>query len=374
MTCTPHRSPPSRRRTGSLLQWALLSTFAGAAITVALMRWRHALTHAASVAESGTERDGGEAAEARGESPMPVRLGRGYQPVREAANDGDGDGERASAPPAAPKDGAARSGGQCCAVQAALPVAGVQVCLLLEKVTAWMSGCAWTNVFFPSTSASYPTTWLTLKDTGVACAITLLVLAWMLLAGGQLSVEGAVEREDVESFFMVNAASFFVGWSWVVVLRDVAAVSGQVAISRPDSMVSSIAHAFGLESAEAVRRSETRAFLRALVGVLFFGPVLSVVVVYAKGVALRAYGRVGGRDVKEMLLALMTQAAARDAEGSTPSRKQRLALARKSSRQNLAAYVGLARTPRDGSPKTVPAPASAVSSGTAPPASASLMV
>jgi hypothetical protein len=51
-----------------------------------------------------------------------------------------------------------------------------------------------------------------------------------VLAGGRLTIESGatVERETVESYFIVNSASFFVGWAWVVALRDIAAVSNQV--------------------------------------------------------------------------------------------------------------------------------------------------
>jgi hypothetical protein len=135
-----------------------------------------------------------------------------------------------------------------------------------------------------------------------------LVLLWLLFAGGQLAVDGAAGRDTVESYFMVNSASFFVGWAWVVTLRDLAAISGQVAVSRPDSMVDSVASVFGLQSAEAVRHAETMSFVRALAGVFLLGPVLSVVVVQLKGAALRAYGDVGGTGVKQRLQDMMEHA------------------------------------------------------------------
>ena len=87
-----------------------------------------------------------------------------------------------------------------------------------------------------------------------------------------------------------------------VTLRDLAAVSGQVTVTNTDSVVSGVAHFFGMETAEAVHEAETASFVRSVLFVLFLGPVLSVVVVWAKGVALRAYSRAGGRSVRPVLL------------------------------------------------------------------------
>ena len=335
-----------------LVTWALLLTFAGAAITVRLMTWREALTDGDDdddddpFAEPRTpqrqEREGGanqwsrlHADEAGAPSFSTTDLfNEAYERRPQSAVE-------------------ARRGHGCCGCnrpdgrRRALRAAGVQVLLLGEKVLAWMAGCAWTTVFFPSTMP-FPSVEQTLSALGVAILLTISALAALTLAGGTLEVEktseDTVERHVVESYFMVNSASFFVGWSWIVVLRDLLALSGQVAVSDTRmSALGRVASFFGLEREKDVRDAETMSFVRALAGVLLFGPVLSVLVVWAKGAALRAYGRAGGRRVTLRLLALVTLATRRmqNKGDSSPARRKRLDLTRQESNNNLALHVGL---------------------------------
>ena len=96
---------------------------------------------------------------------------------------------------------------------------------------------------------------------------------------------------------------FFVGWSWVVVLRDLAAISGQAKLQpiRGD-WYGGFAHVLGLETVETVRAAEYSAFARSLLMIIVFGPLLTVLVIWAKHVALRVYGRAGGKNTKQKLM------------------------------------------------------------------------
>ena len=211
--------------------------------------------------------------------------------------------------------------------------AAVQMLMLFEKVLSWIAGCAWTDVFFASHAAD-PTGWLTFKDFAVAVALTVLALAWMVLTGGiddkVLGLEqgsradgSEVDRSHVESYFLVYSGSFFVGWSWVVVLRDLAAISGQAKLQpiRGD-WYGGFAHVLGLETVETVRAAEYSAFARSLLMIIVFGPLLTVLVIWAKHVALRVYGRAGGKNTKQKLMNLLAKAASEDVEISTPVTKR----------------------------------------------------
>jgi hypothetical protein len=190
--------------------------------------------------------------------------------------------------------------------------AGRQVLLLLEKVIAWITGCAWTNVVF--TSNAKPSVWLVFTDGLVATSLTLATLAFLIVIGGQLQLNEHDERVDravVESYFVCNSASFFVGWSWVVVLRDLAAVSGQLAMPKTTGLMAFL----GFEDAATVERATTSAFWTALVGVTCFGPLLSVLVIWAKQRFLVAYGGVGLPSTRRFLLDLLVRGAEEE-EGS----------------------------------------------------------
>ena len=192
---------------------------------------------------------------------------------------------------------------------------------------AWMAGCAWTDVFFAN-SAPDPSGWLAAKDGAVALMLTGLAVAWMVMHGdlneAALGMERSVrsgkriDRSHVENHFVVYSASFFVGWSWVVLLRDLAAVSGQARI-RPVSgdYLGGVAHLLGFDTVQNVRAAEYNAFARSLLGVIVFGPVLTVLTIYLKGVALRVYGRAGGTRSLIALGKLYAKARDEDAEIET---------------------------------------------------------
>jgi hypothetical protein len=125
---------PSQRHTALhwrlLVQWALLSTLAGAAITVQFMRAREALDRADEREMDGKSHD---------RSPV-----RHWQRL----SDDDDDGQP-SRPTSAVGVASCELCGQTGSVVGswrALRAAAVQVLLLNEKVVAWMVGCAWTDV------------------------------------------------------------------------------------------------------------------------------------------------------------------------------------------------------------------------------------
>lgn len=110
--------------------------------------------------------------------------------------------------------------------------------------------------------------------------------------GGGLHGIAAPEstRMAIVKLYLTSSSTFFVGWSYVVFFRDMAAAWGQSAFALrhafSEDLLAFASHPFGLyaeEDAQAlVREADLTAFAGALGGVLFFGPVLSVAVLYAK--------------------------------------------------------------------------------------------
>ena len=174
---------------------------------------------------------------------------------------------------------------------------------MLERVLTYVTAWAWTDVFFAS--AATPSVWTLLTDCLSAIGLSLAVVMWLVFFGSALQAGGALEisedstagidRSGVESYFMANSASFFVGFAWWKVLRDLAAVSGRVALAGPHAESDAILldTAVGTEGdlfnfyhlLERVQQAETREFYGSLVGNLIYGPVLSVVIIWAKHVA-----------------------------------------------------------------------------------------
>lgn len=302
-----------------LFLWAVALTFSGAAVTGQLLRWQQQIVDA-----DEDDKPASQAAEASW-----IRLE-------------DAEPEERSPPPLQ-REPSDVSRGPCCsrlARRRAVRAAGVQVLILFEKVISWLAGVAWTDVFF-ATSAQ-PGVWLALQHTALAIALTSAVLAWLVFAGGRLNLDASVEdRAEIESYFVVQSASFFVGWSWVVVLRDVAALLGQAEL-RPQGIAGGVAHLLGLESVETVRHAAFMAWLRSFGIMLFFGPVLSGVVIWGKHVALRAYGRAGGVKARQRLLGLLAKAHSEDKELATRlGEKISLLRADRDSRKHLLLAAGI---------------------------------
>jgi hypothetical protein len=107
----------------------------------------------------------------------------------------------------------------------------VQYLEIMEGTLGWVVGCAWSDAFVAYTPLGVNTIerpMVAMEDVGVAAAFTMLGVLWLLLSGQQIGTSSSdaelSQREDVEAFFTTNAFVFFVGWSWVVTLRDATAL------------------------------------------------------------------------------------------------------------------------------------------------------
>jgi len=102
---------------------------------------------------------------------------------------------------------------------------------LMQTTLGWVAGCAWTDV---ATDLWPPTYWdpdpdahgwkVLLLNALWATVLTACAAAYLVLTQTSASeVWGAetTDRDDVERSFITGAFSFFVGWQWVIVLRDV---------------------------------------------------------------------------------------------------------------------------------------------------------
>lgn len=167
--------------------------------------------------------------------------------------------------------------------------AATELILLCERVLSFVTAWAWTDVFFAW--GAQPSGWLTVKDIGIAVTLTLVTILWLASVGGSLAVNAAFERSQIESFFVAHSASFFVGWSWWKVLRDLAAISGRAAL--PTSLASphdidrvrEKLNNVGLNDEALyayVHEAESRELAGALLGNVLFGPVLTVIMIWAK--------------------------------------------------------------------------------------------
>jgi len=174
----------------------------------------------------------------------------------------------------------------------------LQLLTLLESTAGWVTGCAWTNAVTASfgTLQSPPTLEfsVTLSDAALAVGLTLLAVAWLVVTtvatsdgggggggggdggdgggGGARGAEGDDEkRRAVERYFVTNALAFFVGWAWVIFLRDLTTL---------------VATLGGTPGAWAYAREGA--------SVVVFGPVLTLLLLRFKEASLRALDRGGG--------------------------------------------------------------------------------
>ena len=106
---------------------------------------------------------------------------------------------------------------------------------LTQTTLGWVAGCAWTLV---STDLFPPTYWdpdydaqgprVLVYNFLYATTLTALAMLYLLYTGTDPeAVWGAdkTRRQDVERSFLTGAMSFFVGWQWIVVVRDVTVVA-----------------------------------------------------------------------------------------------------------------------------------------------------
>ena len=196
--------------------------------------------------------------------------------------------------------------------------AGRQMLLLLERVFTWLGGCAWASVFLAPTAM--PSLTLALKDFANASGLLALVLVALVLLGGrtervvvgarlelEVELEVEIDRTQAESYFVAKAAAVFVGWAWVVVLQDLAAISDQLMISAPSSL-----NVPGLSEHESTSKQpeiSMSAFLGTLGGVVLAGPLTTLLVIWTKHRLLRAYTRLGQHSSRALLLDLLVRGA-----------------------------------------------------------------
>ena len=132
---------------------------------------------------------------------------------------------------------------------------GAQYLSIMEGTFGWVVGCAFTDALVAYTPLGINTLKkpvVAIEDVLIAAGFTLFGVLWLVASGQQItgakprSDEGAPahappaqssgriapvahrdrssRREEVEAEFATNAFIFFVGWSWVVVLRDITAL------------------------------------------------------------------------------------------------------------------------------------------------------
>ena len=167
----------------------------------------------------------------------------------------------------------------------------LQLLSLLEATAGWVTGCAWTNAVTASfgTLQSPPTLefTVTLSDAGLAVGLTLLAVVWLVVTtvatsgdggggvdggAGTRGADGDDERRRaVERHFITNALAFFVGWTWVILLRDVTTLVATLGPT-PGAWV----------------------YAREGASVVVFGPVLTLLLLRFKEASLRALDRGGG--------------------------------------------------------------------------------
>ena len=149
------------------------------------------------------------------------------------------------------------------------------------------------------------------RDGAVASSLTTLaVVLIVLLPGeklnqnksGRITISGSMNRlingestrMAIVKQTLTTSSTFFVGWAWVVFFRDLAAVTGstslkvwyKAAVMNGDLLEDLSAH-------QLASRTDYTSFLGALGGVLLFGPVLSIAVLYAKSALLERFATFG---------------------------------------------------------------------------------
>ena len=157
----------------------------------------------------------------------------------------------------------------------------IEFLMLTEGATAWVTGCAATDAIVAWTSlGDYPTGSVAMQDLGVCILLTVLAIGWLALSGRRTdapiseSVAKASTREEVELFFMTNALTFVVGWSWIVLSRDLSTVC-----------------------AAGIAGGATATWVHAFVAAIFaflFGPCIGIAVGYYWG-----HFDCGGQDARE---------------------------------------------------------------------------
>jgi hypothetical protein len=94
---------------------------------------------------------------------------------------------------------------------------------LMQATLGWVAGVAWTDValdMFPMLSQP-PTLINLMMNIGASLVLTLLSVLYLVLTADNCRIVDLTDRAQVEKHFLVGAMSFFAGWGWVLVIRDV---------------------------------------------------------------------------------------------------------------------------------------------------------
>jgi hypothetical protein len=218
----------------ALVLWAVSLTTVGAALTVLLRRWREQLDSAGS-----GDSEGGESTGAASERAWR-RASERRRPAWHAL----------------------------CA----------QYMEIMEGTFGWVVGCAWTDAivaYTPLRENTIERPAIAAADVAFASGFTLLGVGWLVLSGQRLSggvlprggPAAEVARSQVEAAFTTNAFVFFVGWAWVVVLRDCTAL------------------VFACVSA-LTGGAKLASFIAEACAAALIGPLLTWAVMWAQGMAL----------------------------------------------------------------------------------------
>ena len=100
----------------------------------------------------------------------------------------------------------------------------VQILVLIESTLAWVAGVAWTEaVEVMTTQADYPTASVVVWDSLLALGFAVSASLWFIVTGQKTTIDESrkTSREAVERYYLMYALSFIVGWSIIIVLRDI---------------------------------------------------------------------------------------------------------------------------------------------------------
>ena len=145
------------------------------------------------------------------------------------------------------------------------------VCALLEGTFGWITGSAWTQAVSTLTFLNaYPDLMITFWNVVASMFTSTFAVAWLVYVAEdpfQYDDDKKVHRSAVEKFFLTNAMSFFVGFSYISWMRDLATLAGQELKS------------WGVFAPITV--------------VTLFGPVLTLLFLWAKNALITRFAKLG---------------------------------------------------------------------------------
>ena len=128
----------------------------------------------------------------------------------------------------------------------------------------------------------------------------------------------------IAKHYLTSSSTFFVGWAWVVFLRDAAALVGQESLklavthqvvsptggSGAGTATQGLARMVGLVSLDkALSEFGDFAFTGALASVIAFGPMLSFCVIAAKSRLVRTFEKLSVKQTPQEIMRLQRAAA-----------------------------------------------------------------